>query len=131
MLVSFGSLSHYVQELSGAGFGVRDFIHEGNDVIWNAALEHPYAHAGWILVEERAEGGRRSSPRGPPSTPSFLEHFERVAEGGGVALYRRSEAVVRFGAIGESCGRRQCASGQRQGVSGSRLEPNCTHAPAR
>ncbi|MBP1633930.1 MAG: hypothetical protein H6Q10_504 [Acidobacteria bacterium] len=93
ILVSFGSLSHYVQELSLAGLGVRDFIHEGNDVIWNAALEHPFAHAGWILVEERAEGGDELAARAA-STPSFLAHFDRVAEGGGVALYRR-EAMSR------------------------------------
>lgn len=91
VLVSFGSLSHYVQELSRAGFGVRDFIHEGNDVIWHAALEHPFAHAGWILIEERAEGGDQLAARAA-STPSFLDHFERVAEGGGVALYRRTSA---------------------------------------
>ncbi len=89
VLVSFGSLSHYVHELSAAGFRIRDFIHEGNDVIWNAALEHPYAHAGWILAEERAEGGDVLSVRAAEDPKRFLEHFERVAEGGGVALYRR------------------------------------------
>jgi len=89
VLVSFGSLSHYVHELSAAGFRVRDFIHEGNDVIWNAALEHPYAHAGWILAEERAEGGDVLSARAAEDPKRFLENFERVAEGGGVALYRR------------------------------------------
>jgi len=89
VLVSFGSLSHYVHELSAAGFRIRDFIHEGNDVIWNAALEHPYAHAGWILVEERAEGGDVLFTRAAEDPARFLEHFERVAEGGGVALYRR------------------------------------------
>ncbi len=91
VLVSFGSLSHYVQELSHAGFAVRDFIHEGNNVIWNASLEQPSAHAGWILIEERAEGGDQLAARAA-STPSFLERFERVAEGGGVALYRRTGA---------------------------------------
>jgi len=91
VLVSFGSLSHYVQELSHAGFAVRDFIHEGNNVIWNASLEHPSAHVGWILIEERAEGGDQLAARAA-STPSFLERFERVAEGGGVALYRRTGA---------------------------------------
>jgi hypothetical protein len=90
VLVSFGSLSHYVHELSAAGFRIRDFIHEGNDVIWNAALEHPYAHAGWILVEERAEGGDVLFARAAEDPERFLEHFERVAEGGGVALYRRT-----------------------------------------
>lgn len=91
VLVSFGSLSHYVHELSAAGFVIRDFIHEGNDVIWNAALEHPYAHAGWILAEERAEGGDVLAGRAAADPRGFLENFERVAEGGGVALYRRTK----------------------------------------
>ncbi len=105
VLVSFGSLSHYVQELSKAGFGVRDFIHEGNDVIWNAALEHPYAHAGWILIEERAEGGDQLAARAA-STPSFLERFERVADGGGVALYRRSGRISLSATAGNMGGRK-------------------------
>ncbi|HSK11443.1 MAG TPA: hypothetical protein VK911_17795, partial [Vicinamibacterales bacterium] len=92
ILVSFGSLSHYVQELSQAGIEVRDFVHEGNDLIWPAALEHPFAHVGWILIEERAEGGDQLAARAS-ATPSFLQHFERVAEGGGVALYRKARTA--------------------------------------
>ena len=37
-----GSLGHYMQEASGAGFAIRDFLHEGNGDIWLAALERPY-----------------------------------------------------------------------------------------
>ncbi len=58
ILASMGSLAHYMQELSHAGFDIADFIHEGNGVIWNLALETgPAPHAGWMLVEEEAEGG--------------------------------------------------------------------------
>lgn len=89
VLASMGSLAHYMQELSAAGFDLADFIHEGNGEIWDAASEHPGRHVSWVLVEERAEGGdvlaQRASAR-----PQFLADFERVAEGGGVALFRRS-----------------------------------------
>jgi hypothetical protein len=49
---------------------------------------HPERHAGWILIEEQAEGGDVLAARAR-TTPSFLERFDRVCEGGGVALYRR------------------------------------------
>ncbi len=56
-MASMGSLGHYMQELSRAGFSVRDFLHEGNGDIWLAALNGPRPYAGWILIEEQAEGG--------------------------------------------------------------------------
>jgi len=89
IMASMGSLGHYMQELSHAGFSVRDFLHEGNGDIWLAALNGPRPYAGWILVEEQAEGGDmlahivRENPR-------FLDGFSRVCEGAGVALYRRN-----------------------------------------
>jgi hypothetical protein len=43
----------------------------------------------WVLVEERAEGGDLLFARSR-ADPAFLSGFTRVAEGGGVALYRRS-----------------------------------------
>ena len=88
ILVSLGSLSHYVQELSGIGVDVRDLIHEGNGDLWAAALESPRAHVGWMLVEELAEGGDVLATRAS-ARPDFLQGFNRVAEGGGVALYER------------------------------------------
>jgi hypothetical protein len=88
ILASMGSLAHYMQETSAAGFALRDFLHEGVGEIWKAALERPRSHAGWILIEERAEGGDDLARRAR-ETPSFLDGFERVCEGGGVALYRR------------------------------------------
>ena len=56
-MASMGSLGHYMQELSSAGFSVRDFLHEGNGDIWLAALDGPRPFVGWMLIEEKAEGG--------------------------------------------------------------------------
>lgn len=89
ILVSLASLSHYVQELSAIGVNVRDVVHEGNGDIWAAAIETPRAYVGWILVEELSEGGDALAARAR-EYPEFLRGFTRVAEGGGVALYRRN-----------------------------------------
>jgi hypothetical protein len=84
-----GSLAHYMQELSRNGFALADFIHEGNGVIWGASLEDgPARHAGWMLVEEQAEGGDVLAQR-IRKDPGFTAGMRRVCEGGGVALYRR------------------------------------------
>ncbi len=86
ILVSLGSLSHYVQELSKIGVNVRDLVHEGNGDLWTAALQSPRSHVRWVLVEELAEGGDALAARAK-AQPGFLNGFSRVAEGGGVALY--------------------------------------------
>jgi hypothetical protein len=89
ILASMGSLAHYMQELSQEGFALRDFIHEGNGAIWQLALETgPAPHAGWMLVEEQAEGGDVLAQR-IRRDPRFARGMSRVCEGGGVALYRR------------------------------------------
>ena len=89
ILASMGSLAHYMQELSSEGLDIRDFVNEGNGVIWELALETgPAPHAGWMLVEEVAEGGDVLAQK-IRETPAFAQHMERVCEGGGVALYRR------------------------------------------
>ena len=93
-MASMGSLAHYMQELSGAGFGIRDFLHEGNGDIWLAALNGPARYVGWMLIEERAEGGDMLFQRAA-SDPGFLAGFERVCAGGGVALYRNRDAGSR------------------------------------
>jgi len=91
IMASMGSLGHYMQEASRSGLAIRDFLHEGNGDIWLAALEGPAPYAGWVLIEEKAEGGdmlahiARENPR-------FLDHFSRVCEGAGLALYRRSRS---------------------------------------
>ena len=89
IMASMGSLGHYMQELSHAGFSVHDFLHEGNGDIWLAALAGPRPYAGWILIEEQAEGGDMLAHRAREN-PRFLDGFSRVCEGAGVALYRRN-----------------------------------------
>lgn len=88
ILASMASLAHYMQETSQAGFALRDYIHEGIGQIWTDSLRHPGRHAGWVLIEEQAEGGDALSKL-RDAEPRFLAGFERVCEGGGVALYRR------------------------------------------
>ena len=91
ILASMGSLAHYMQELSGSGFAIADFVNEGNGVIWNMALQTgPAPHTGWMLVEEVAEGGDMLAER-VRRDPAFTQGMTRVCEGGGVALYRRDE----------------------------------------
>jgi hypothetical protein len=88
IMASMGSLGHYMQELSAKGFRIRDFLHEGNGDIWLTALDQPRAFAGWILLEEEAEGGDMLADRSRGNR-RFLDGFSRVCEGAGVALYRR------------------------------------------
>ncbi len=93
ILASMGSLGHYMQETAAAGFDVRDFLHEGNGVLWPAAVADPRPYAGWILIEERAEGGDVLAKRSREN-PEFLDGFSRVCSGGGVALYRRQNRML-------------------------------------
>jgi hypothetical protein len=88
IMASMGSLGHYMQEASTDGFEIRDFLHEGNGDIWLAALESPHPFAAWVLIEEKAEGGDMLA-RIARERPSFLDGYERVCEGAGLALYRR------------------------------------------
>ena len=88
ILVSMGSLAHYMQETSRDGFAIADYIHEGIGEIWYEALRSPKRHAAFVLVEERAEGGDQLF-RMAQQDAAFLDGFERTCEGGGVALYVR------------------------------------------
>lgn len=88
ILMSMGSLGHYMHDLSLAGFGIRDFLHEGNGEIWKYAVAHPHPVAEWIAIEERAEGGDALNWQAK-NDANFLAGYQRVAEGGGVGLYRR------------------------------------------
>jgi hypothetical protein len=89
IMASMGSLAHYMQELSHVGLDLDDFIHEGSGPLWSVALhEGADLAAGWVLIEEAAEGGDLLSQQAKQS-PRFLARFERVCEGGNVALYRR------------------------------------------
>jgi hypothetical protein len=89
ILMSMGSLGHYMHDLSAAGFGIGDFLHEGNGEIWKYAVAHPSPVAAWIVIEERAEGGDALNWQARHDE-KFLRGYMRVAEGGGVGLYRRS-----------------------------------------
>ena len=90
IMMSMGSLGHYMQDLAAQGFRIRDFLHEGNGDIWNFAILDPRGVVGWIAIEERAEGGDALFAEARRH-PHFLDGFTRVAEGGGVALYRRRD----------------------------------------
>jgi hypothetical protein len=86
ILMSMGSLGHYMHDLAYAGFNVRDFLHEGNGEIWKAAVGHPQPYVKWIAVEEKAEGGDVLYRQGQLD-PRFFAGYQRVAQGGNVALY--------------------------------------------
>src|SRR4029077_18878717 len=74
---------------SASGFRMAGFIKEGHGEIWNLALATgPAPPAGWMLVEEVAEGGDVLAEHGRRD-PAFTRGMTRVCEGGGVALYRR------------------------------------------
>jgi hypothetical protein len=87
IMMSMGSLAHYMHDLSAQGFRLHDFLHEGNGEIWVLALKKPATVVRWIAIEEKAEGGDVLCQEAHRH-PRFLDGFERVAEGGGVALYR-------------------------------------------
>jgi hypothetical protein len=88
ILASMGSLGHYMQETSRDGFALADFVHEGNGDLWLSARVRPASYVNWVLIEERAEGGDELAARARRDG-MFLAGLERVAEGGGVALYRK------------------------------------------
>jgi hypothetical protein len=90
IMASMGSLAHYMQEASRSGFAIRNFLHEGNGDLWLAALEDPRPFAGWVLIEEKAQGGDMLAKRSREH-PAFLNGYSRVCEGAGLALYKRAE----------------------------------------
>jgi hypothetical protein len=93
IMASMGSLGHYMQETSPDGFALRDFLHEGNGDIWLNALNGPRPYAGWVLIEEKAEGGDMLAKRAREH-PEFLQGFSRICEGAGVALYERQNRIL-------------------------------------
>lgn len=91
ILMSMGSLAHYMHDLGREGFGIGDFLHEGNGEIWQGAVADPAAHARFLIVEERAEGGDLFAHL-LRDRPDIAMKFERIAAGGNVALYLRIES---------------------------------------
>ena len=93
IMASMGSLGHYMQEASREGFDIADFLHEGNGDIWLAALNGPRPYAGWVLIEEKAEGGDMLAAIARQQ-PHFLDGYVRVCEGAGLALYQRQNRIL-------------------------------------
>jgi hypothetical protein len=91
ILISMGGLAHYMQDMSRSGFDIRDFIHEGNGDIWDAAFDHPRPFVGWIIMETKAQGGDILARRARKD-PAFLDGFTRVCSGAGVVLYEKQKA---------------------------------------
>ena len=89
IMASMGSLGHYMQEASRSGFAIRDFLHEGNGDIWLAALDAPAAVRRVDADRGEGEGGDMLA-RLARENPRFSTGIERVCEGAGLALYRRS-----------------------------------------
>jgi hypothetical protein len=86
IMMSMGSLGHYMHDLSLAGFNVKDFLHEGNGEIWVYAMLRPHGHADWLIIEGSAEGG--DALHHAAQRARWLQGYELVAEGGGARLYR-------------------------------------------
>jgi hypothetical protein len=92
IMMSMGALGHYMHELSADGFAIHNFLHEGNGPIWDSAFTRgPAALAEWVIVEEAAEGGDAIIMR-HRQYPRLLADYDRVCEGGNIALYRRKQS---------------------------------------
>jgi hypothetical protein len=70
-------------------------VHEGNHPEWEEAVKTPQGRVGWILFEEQAEGGDVLATRARQD-PTFLDGFERVCSGGGVALHEATASTPRL-----------------------------------
>jgi hypothetical protein len=88
ILASMGSVAPFMHETSQIGLRLRDYIHEGIGGLWLESLVSARRHAGWVVIEEQAEGGDVLAKLRDAS-PAFLAGFERHCAGGGLALYRR------------------------------------------
>jgi hypothetical protein len=88
IMMSMGSLAHYMHDLAALDMRIRDFLQEGNEQLWvHASARGPRGFVRWVVIEERAEGGD-ALYQAAQKNPRFLDGFDRVAEGGGVALYK-------------------------------------------
>ena len=88
ILASMGSVAPFMHETSRIGLRIRDYIHEGIGQLWMDSLVSAGSHAGWVVIEEQAEGGDVLAKR-RDAAPAFLAGFEKQCAGGGVVLYRR------------------------------------------
>jgi hypothetical protein len=88
IMMSMGSLGHYMHDLSAQGFRIRDFLHEGTGELWKYAVRTPRPFAEWLVVDERFDRGDALYWQGRHDL-AYFAGYARVAQGGGVALYRR------------------------------------------
>jgi hypothetical protein len=89
ILMSMGSLAHYMHDLGQEGFRIRDFLHEGNGEIWAAAVDDPAAHVRYLIALERPdERGGDMFFHLLKARPEVAAQFQRIVAGGNVALYR-------------------------------------------
>ena len=93
VLMSMSAMAHYMQDMSRAGFGIRDFIHEGNGELWTEALARPAAHVNWMVIDVGSKHRDQLKARSE-SDPEFLRGFTQICEAANVAVYRR-DAYVR------------------------------------
>jgi len=94
IMMSMGSLAHYMHDLTELNLQIRNFLQEGNEQLWvHAAAQGPRGFVRWVVIEERAEGGDVLF-QAASKNPHFLDGFERVAAGGGVALYRAASREI-------------------------------------
>ena len=92
IMMSMGSLGHYMHDLGKAGFDIKDFLHEGNGEIWRFAMLQPRGHAGWLIIEGDAEGERADD--GEAGTDAGGEVGEREVGQHGVALLSEWDPLV-------------------------------------
>ncbi len=94
-MASMGSLAHYMQELSHDGFDLADFLHEGSGPMWAVALhQDPSLVAGWILIEEAAEGGDRLLSTIAKAVAGIPEGYDGCAKAERALYRRRTRRVV-------------------------------------
>ena len=78
-------LSAVAFSVIGFVIGISQYIHEGIGSLWADSLIQAGRHAGWVLIDEEAEGGDVLA-RLSRSSREFLAGFKRECEGGGVAF---------------------------------------------
>ena len=95
IMASMGSLGHYMQETSRAGFRLRDFLHEGNGDIWLAALARGPQRVRRVGADRGKGRRRRHAGDARARAAAFSRRIlARVRGSGGLALYKRTSATT-------------------------------------
>jgi hypothetical protein len=85
-VVAFLFLSH----ATVGAWLVTDGFYEIEPAFYRRPLVSPGRHVGWVLIAEQARM-RDQLTRLKEGVPGWLDGFERLCEGGGVTLYRRTK----------------------------------------